>query len=340
MLYGGVNIEKYLSNKLLFTVLLIPISLISLASCAQPKMVSKQDFALNTIATITIYHTDDTEITDQAFRIIREKENILSRTIKGSDIDRLNKAGGVPTQVMPETYDLIKKATDYCRQTEGAYDITICPVIDLWDFSTLNIPDESEISHALQKVSYENIVFMDDNTIMLNNGAQVDLGSIAKGYIADQVWEYLAYKGIKSAVIDLGGNIIAHGKKYDGSSWKIGIQKPFEDKSDIVGYIEAENLSVVSSGIYERYFYSGDKLYHHLIDTSTGYPVENQLSSVTVVGGSSTDADALSTACYLLGLDKGLALINKTENTEAIFITADGSLHYSNGIGSRLKFIR
>lgn len=159
----------------------------------------------------------------------------------------------------------------------------------------------------------------------------IELGAVAKGYIADKVKEYLVSEGVKSAVIDLGGNVLCIGEKPDGEPFKIGIQKPFADRSETVAAVEIAGRSVVSSGVYERYFEKDGKQYHHILDPSTGYPYENGLVAVTVLSEQSVDGDGLSTACFALGLEKGLKLIEQTPDTEAVFITEDGEMHFSKG---------
>ena len=167
-------------------------------------------------------------------------------------------------------------------------------------------------------------------------GAQIDLGGIAKGYIADRLKEYLVDGGVYSGLINLGGNILCIGKKRDGSKFRIGVQQPFADRTDTIATLQISNASIVSSGIYERYFKKNGVIYHHILDTTTGYPLQNGLLGVSVVAAESVDADALSTSLFAMGLEEGLAWINRKAGIEAVFITQDEKLHYSSNFKALL----
>ena len=169
------------------------------------------------------------------------------------------------------------------------------------------------------------VTFSDPETI-------IDLGGIAKGYIADRMAEYLRGEGVTSAIIDLGGNLYCLGTKPGGQLFQVGIQYPYEDRQTVIGSLPAEDLSVVTSGVYERCFTVDGKLYHHILDTTTGYPVENDLLSVTIISDASVDGDALSTSCFALGMEAGMSLIENLEGVEAIFITNDFATHITSGL--------
>lgn len=178
-------------------------------------------------------------------------------------------------------------------------------------------------------MDYKNILIKDNTIQLLDPYASIDVGAIAKGYIADKLKDYLKDHGIRHALINLGGNVLAMGKKLDGSEYNIGIQKPFDQTGEPITSIRLSDKSVVTSGTYQRYFESEGKMYHHILDPHTGYPCENNLHSVTIITNSSLTADALSTTCFLLGYDKGLRLINQLDNVDAVFITKDNEIHYS-----------
>ena len=179
-------------------------------------------------------------------------------------------------------------------------------------------------------MNYKNVI-LDKNTVTLTDPeAAIDLGGIAKGFIADKLKAYLTDQGIEHALISLGGNIVAVGGRYNGQPFHIGIQKPFAETNEAITTVEINGQSVVSSGTYERYFEKDGKIYHHLLDPATGYPYDNQLLQVTIISDSSVDGDALSTACFGLGLDKGSALIESLDNIRAIFVTDDYTLHYAD----------
>ena len=179
---------------------------------------------------------------------------------------------------------------------------------------------------------------MKDNTVRLTDPhAAIDVGGIAKGYIADRVKEYLKKQGVKHAIINLGGNVLAMGGRLDGSDYNIGIQKPFDNAGEPITSVRISSKSVVTSGTYQRYFEAGGKLYHHILDPHTGLPCENNLHSVTIITDSSLTADALSTTCFLLGLDKSLQLIDQLDNVDAVFITKDNKIHYSKNFQHKHK---
>ncbi len=295
--------------------------------------IEKSSFKLNTIITITLYGSQDSSIIDGAFALCDEYENLLSRTKSSSEIYQLNHSSNNSLVVSDDTLDLLKRGLDYCRISDGAFDISVEPLTSLWNFGSTNqrLPEYEEIKDALTHIGYEGIK-IDGNTVtFLNDNMGVDLGAIAKGYIADKIKDYLLERNVTSATINLGGNVLCVGKKPDGSPFRIGIQKPYENRNETVAVMELNDVSVVSSGIYERYFTVDGVQYHHILNPSTGYPYDNNLLSVTIISKESTDGDALSTTCFALGLEKGLELIDSMEDTYAVFITKDDTLHYSNG---------
>ena len=169
-----------------------------------------------------------------------------------------------------------------------------------------------------------------DNVVTLTDpAAAIDLGALAKGYVADRIRDYLEKQGVKRAFINLGGNILAMGTKPDGSDYNVGIQAPFKDTGEPITSVKVADKSVVTSGTYQRYFEADGKLYHHILDPRTGYPCENTLTSVTIITNSSLTADAFSTTCFLLGYDESMKMISQMENVDAIFITNDNKIHYS-----------
>ena len=202
------------------------------------------------------------------------------------------------------------------------------------------MPADADIAVALTTIDASAIKIDGLKAALTNPDAKIDLGGIAKGYIADRMRDYLKEQGITSGIINLGGNVVVIGSKPDGSKYKVGIQKPFSEQNDIIAYVESDEISVVTSGVYERYFYVDDTLYHHILNPKTGYPVENGLTSVTILSKNSADGDGLSTSCFLLGLEDGMALIEKTPDVEAIFITEDESIHTTSGVGDELVLIQ
>lgn len=335
-------------------------SILFLASCAQASgaaPVTKTGFAFDTVISITIYDNKKKEVLDECFSLCEKYESLFSATREDSEVWKINHSGGTPVNVSFETASLIQSALFWCEQSDGILDLTMLPLSEEWNISeqmTLvseipnyeyYIPDTATLNRLLAHVNYKNVVIYDETgTItdydtelsdavayrvqLLDTQAAIDLGFIAKGYIADRLKEHLLSSGIKSGVISLGGNILLIGAKPDSSSFNVGIQKPFSNAGEIITTLKETDTSVVSSGCYERYFITSKdnengSIYHHILDTATGTPVQNNLLSVTIISDSSLQGDALSTYCYILGLDEGLKLIRSLEGVEAVFVTKD-----------------
>ena len=290
-----------------------------LCGCTEKENTVTQ-FVLDTVATITA--DCDTAVIGEAFAHCSQYEKILSRTVEGSDVDRLNSTDGF-VKVSKDTENIIRRALEFSDLTFGRFDITIGAVSRLWDFGGDIVPDRSEIADALRSVDYHSIEIGDEGINL--NGSIIDLGAIAKGYIADRIKEYLLENGATHGIINLGGNVVVFGREY-----KVGIEQPFT--GGIAATVKLKGKTAVTSGIYQRYIESDGTVYHHVLDPETGYGVQNGLTSVTVIGDSSFDCDALSTCCLLSGLKDGLALIENTENTEAVFIDENGKITLSSGL--------
>lgn len=306
-------------------VLFIIILLLCGCSITKKEPLSRTGFHFDTIITITLYDSKDDKILNTCFDYCKEFENLVSRTVKSSDISMVNHANGQPVEVSDTTIELLKKGIKFGELTDGAFDITIAPLSELWDFKNNpgNIPSESEIIEALSHVNYKNIVIEGNTVTLTDPEAAIDLGGIAKGYMADQLKKYLLNEGVTSAIINLGGNVLTIGEKLDGTSFNIGIQKPFDEQNATITSVQVKDSSVVTSGSYERYFVLNDTIYHHILNTETGYPCDNELLSVTILSEESVDGDALSTTCFALGLEKGRKLIESLEDMDAIFVTDD-----------------
>ena len=280
---------------------------------------SETRFLLDTVCTITADCGDD--IINGAFSLCEDLERTLSKNVKDSDVYRLNNTEGF-VSVSPDTLKTVERALYYSELSGGKFDITIAPVSALWDFKNQVVPDRNEIAEALKNVDYHSVEIKDGGISL--DGKQIDLGGIAKGYIADKATEYLKENGVKKALINFGGNICMIGQ------YNIGIKKPFDDS--VIASIEIKDKCAVTSGIYERYIEKDGKTYHHILDPKTGYGVENELAAVTVIGEKALDCDALSTVCMLLGAEDGLEIINNTAGTEAVFIDRDGGITLSSGL--------
>lgn len=329
--------------------ILILLSVILLCGCSSKKSQSSEPvedsaYLLNTVVSISIYDNtsdeDRKKLIQNSFTICSNYEKNFSKTISESDTSRINMSAGEPVEVSDNTVELLDSALKYSRLSEGAFDITIAPASNLWDFQSGKgmPPQKNELEEAVTHINYQNISINNNQVKLLDQKAEVDFGGIAKGFIADKIAAYLKEEGVQSAIINLGGNIMTVGGRPNGSDFNIGIQKPFETHSEILGSVSVKNKSVVTSGIYERFFRYDNKLYHHILNPETGLPIENNLLSVTIISDSSVDGDALSTACFVLGVEKGKALIESLEAVDAIFVTKDGQTHMTSGIGTEIKY--
>ena len=323
------------------TLLLLCLLLFSLTGCsalqsysAKNAVISDTDFYFDTVVKITLCGTKDSSILDECFSEMAKYESLLSRTRKGSDIWNINHSNGEPVEVSDITIELLELALHYSELSGGVFDPPIASIVSLWNFTDNTekvIPEEAALTEALSHVNYRNIQIKDNTVTLLDPKASIDLGAIAKGYIADQLKTFLINKEVTGALINLGGNNLALGTKPGNQPWKIGIQKPFGETSDLAATLSIDGKSVVTSGNYERYFEKDGQIYHHILDTTTGYPIQNHLNGVTILSDSSADGDALSTTCFALGLEDGMALIESLPDIEAMFIMDDGTIYTSSG---------
>lgn len=320
-------------TSILIAIILAAALIFSACATVHEPPISITEFALDTVVTISLYKGGSKEVLQQCTQIIKDYEKVFSKTIQGSDVWNLNNAQGQAVEVSAEMLELMKTSLDISKLSQGAFDVTIGAVSSLWNFTSQEsiLPEDDEIKANLKKVDYNNVVIK-DNTILLKNGAQIDLGSVAKGYISNKICEFLRAENVKAAIVDLGGNIEVVGNKF-GRPWNVGIQDPKRVRNVPMAAVKCEDLSVVTSGIYERNFVIDDKMYYHLLDPKTGYPVDNNLASVTVIGKDSEICDALSTVLFVLGEQKGKEFIENYDNYQAIFIDKQENISYSSGIG-------
>ena len=308
---------------------------------------SQSSFLLNTFVSVTVYDSDNFWAADArkalegSLELCSQYEQLLSKTIEGSDIYRLNhrKEGERRVEVDPKTAEVVQKGLEYGERSGGKMDITIEPLSTLWNFTgeDPHVPERQEIEERLPMVDYRKVQVKGNEIIFENDDTRLDLGAIAKGFIADQMKEYLVEEGVTSAVINLGGNVLCIGKMPDGELFRIGLRRPFGDYEETVGVVDVEGLSVVSSGVYERCFEEDGVNYHHLLDPQTGYPWQNGLIQVTIISEESVDGDGLSTACFGLGLEDGVKLLDSMNGVCGIFMTEDGQLHFSQGAEAFLE---
>ena len=312
--------------------LLSALTLLFLSGCtSQTVSESQKDFfAMDTIMDFTIYGQKD--LLDQTESMIRSLEAEMSVTDPDSEIAVINENGY--GKVTGDTSDLISAALSLCKRTDGALDISVYPIVRAWGFTTGNyqVPDDASIQALLPLVDYTQIDYQQDSgDIHLPDGMEIDLGSVAKGYAGQKAADFLKENGVTSGLLSLGGNIQAIGSKPDGSPWKIGIQDPFQNESPMM-VLSVTDKSVVTSGGYERYFQQDGKTYWHIMDPSTGYPAENGLVSVTIVGTDGMLCDGLSTSLFVMGLEKAADFWGSSDDFDAVFVTEDQTVYITEGL--------
>ena len=296
-------------------------------------------FAMDTYMTLTAYGENAQEAVEAGIAEIQRLDDLLSTGKDTSEVAQINANGG---GVLSEDTDyLVKRALDIYQSTNGAFDISIYPVMQLWGFTTGNfaVPSESDLAAKLALVDAGKIILSEENgqtSISLPEGMEIDLGGIAKGYTSGRVMDVMKSYGIKSAVINLGGNAHVLGNKTDGSQWKVGIQDP-EDENGYLGGVSVTDKAIITSGGYERYFVDKDTgvKYHHIIDPKTGYSANNGLISVTIVSADSTLADGLSTSLFVLGTEDAITYCEEhcaEDGFDAIMEDEDGKLYITDGI--------
>ena len=326
--------KKIIKN--IFIVAIITYINTALCGCTRnQEPISASAVFFDTFITINIYDSNNEDLLNECLNICQNYENMFSTTIVDSDIYKINNSQGQITYVNPETLELISDSISYSEMTSGKYDITVYSDSMLWDFHSPDnpIPDDKLIKESLNHINYKNIIIdRESSTItMLDSNCKIDLGSIAKGFIADKIYDYLYSSNVKSAVINMGGDIRIVGQKPTAQPFNIGIQDP-NSKNSIITSLKLTDCSVATSGTYERYIINNGQKLHHILDPHTGYPVSTDIDSVTVVTTSAETADALCTSVILLGKDAALPFLESFENTEAIIVTNDKTVYKTSGM--------
>lgn len=340
----------FVRRKIFYTFLVVLLILSLLSGCtkagSQPiseptvkptgEPIKKSGFFLDTICDITVYDNVSEEVLDKGFSVLQEIDDKMSATKATSEIMAINNASGKSSvKVSDDTLYVISKGIQYGETTEGKFDISVGPLVKLWGINTdhARIPSKDEIKSTLQQVGYKNVVINEaKNEVMLKlEGMSLDLGGIAKGYAGDAVADVLKNNGVKHAIINLGGSIVVIGAKPNGNEWNIGIQDPAEPRGEYLGILSVSNKAIATSGIYERFFIENGVRYHHIMDTSTGYPVDNSLASVSIISDKSIDGDPLAKA-FTMGLEDGMKFIEKQQGVEAIFVTKDSKVYITPGL--------
>lgn len=334
---------------------LLLVMILSLAACGNQKTekepillkepYSRDEVMLGTYVRVKVYDEGKEAVLDKVYKRVKELGDKITINEPGSEIDEINAQAGIkPVKVSDDIYYLLKEAYKYSDETNEAFNMTIGAVTQLWriGFDDARKPEQAEIDEALQHIDYHKVQFDDQaQTVYLEEkGMIIDLGAIAKGYITDEAVKVLKDNGVTSAIVDLGGNVyvLGHSNRGADQPWNVGIQDPNKYRGSIVGSIKEENKTIVTSGIYERYLEVDGKKYHHLFDSRTGYPFDNEIAGVSIITDKSIDGDALSTAVFAKGLKEGLKFVeNELEGTDAVFVTKDDKVYVSKGIQETFK---
>ena len=310
-------------------------ALLFLTGCSaesSPEPVQGTFFAMDTMMDFTIY--GESGLIDQSESLIASLESLMSVTDANSELYAINQTGS--GTLTGKASSLMEQALEICRRTGGALDLSIYPIVRAWGFTTgsYQVPDEAEIQALLPLVDYRKIQYdAADGDVTLPEGMEIDLGSVAKGYAGQLVAQMLREHGVQSALLNLGGNVQTVGAKPDGSPWQIGIKDP--QGEDAMMVLSVEDQAVVTSGGYERYFEQDGQTYWHIMDPSTGHPADSGLISVTIVGDEGVVCDGLSTALFVMGLEKAADLWAQSGDFEAVFVTASGEVYITEGLRDR-----
>ena len=328
--------------------LFVCFSVLFLTGCFQARhqtIPSRTEIALSTICSITLFEWGQPQIYDEIFARLREIESRMSFFIEGSYVSRINRAAGIePVQVSSDVFFVIERAVYHAGLSGGAFDPTVGPLVALWDIggqSLPNVPSQEEIDRVLPLVNWRNVELDRENkTVFLKKpGMALDLGAIAKGFAADEAAAIIRSALIPQAIIDLGGDVKLVGQRADRNYWRIGIQCPFGRRGEFFGILQTPEKAVTTSGIYERYFVYGGVHYHHLLCPLLGRPAATGLLSVSIISDTALDADAISTAAFVLGYEKGRALVEFIDETEAIFVFEDLTVRLTSGLRPGVNFI-
>jgi len=311
-------------------------------ACLVRKIDSQMYYVLGTTAKFTVYGDVSEAVAQKSFKDAAEKlfelDDKMSYFKDYSEVSKINRLAGKGFhETDHDTFYVLASAKRFAFMSGGAMDPTVRPLINIWNRYSQEggVPSKEEIQSARSLVDFRNIAIRENCIGLEKAGQEIDLGSIAKGFAADQVKAIFEANGISSAIIDLGGNIVAMGSDPNSEEpqtpWAIGIINPFGRRSDMLGHVKVVGKSVVTSAGYEKY--------HHIIDTRTGYPVENELSSVTIVSDKSIDGDAISTAAFVMGLRDGMEFVKSLEGIDAVFVTNDRSVYITRRLldGFRLS---
>ena len=329
----------------LMAALLLITSLTACGSQGAQEMEAVQIFAMDTVMALQATGGETKAALQAAEDEIYRLDEELSRTREDSGVSTLNSApAGTAVEVGTELYDLIARALDFSAATDGAFDITLAPISSAWGFTedAYRVPAQEELEELLAHVGAAHVHLESGTAVSLDQGTQIDLGAIAKGYASDRMAEIYQEHGVTHGIVDLGGNTWVCGGNLEGEPWQIGIQDPARQSGALVGILSASDAFAVTSGGYQRYFEENGHIYHHIIDPATGRPAESGLTSVTVVAdgtvGNGTMCDALSTALFVMGEERALDLWRSgVYDFDLVLVTEDGRLLVTEGIADRFQ---
>lgn len=318
--------------------LLTTIILFTACKSEPAETVKKEEFHFNTICTIEIRDLPKDKADKaivEAFKQCKEYDNLFSRTVEGSDIYKINHSNGKPVEVSNDTIEMLRFAIDTSKKSGGRFDISIGKLADLWNFTAENPkkPADNDILKLIPKVDYNNIK-IEGNTVTLKDPDQwLDLGAVAKGFVADKLDKSLRKAGTNSALINLGGNLSTIGNAQPDKPWYIGIEKPYSDRKEAVGAVKLTDQTIVTSGVYERYFEENGVKYHHILDPKTGYPVKTDIVSISIISkaGNSMKCDTYATVGLLMGSEKAAEFLDKIDDIEYCIIKTNDGIIPSKG---------
>jgi FAD:protein FMN transferase len=321
----------------------ILINCLLFTACGDPNAFShrRSQFLMGTLVEISVIEKDEklaiTSI-QQAFREIRRLEKLMSIHIPDSEISKINQAAGKDrVSISKELMAVIQRSLFWSEKTAGAFDITVGPAQELWDFDTPSLPSKFSIADAIKKIDYRKIQLKEQTVFLPEKGMLLNLGAIAKGYAVDKAIDILKENKIQSALINAGGDLKSIGQRSDQLNWRIGLQHPRNSESLLASFSISGN-AVATSGDYQKYFEKNGNRYHHILDPTTGYPATTGSISATVIAKNVMDADALSTAIFVLGSEKGIALLNSLNGVEGLIVDSNGETSVSNNMRSIENF--
>ncbi len=301
------------------------------------KECTRQLFAMDTVMTFTAYGKNSEQAVDAAIKEVQRLDDLLSTGNPDSEVSVINTEGN--GTLSEDTKEILTEALEIYKETDGLFDVTIYPLMQLWGFPTqeYHVPTESELQEALAKVDASQIA-IDGDEVTLGTGQQMDLGGIAKGYTSARIMEIYREYGITSGMVSLGGNVQTLGTKPDGKNWKIGIQNPDGQQGSLLAALPVENKAVITSGGYERYFEEDGNTYIHILNPKTGYPADSGLVSVSIISENGMLADALSTSLYLMGKEKAAEYWRTHADAfDMILEDKDGTLYVTEGISQEIQ---